>query len=94
MTCVVIIPTNPAGLIVAALQPDAIGTTIDKAIDAGSPLVTVDTDAPASKRQTYLGTENYQAGRAMAGAMLDARAVRTSVGRDGKCPWSTTLSNC
>jgi ribose transport system substrate-binding protein len=79
-----IIPTNPAGLIVAALQPDAIGATIDKAVDAGIPLVTVDTDAPASKRLTYLGTDNYQAGRAMAMAMLDALG-----GEEGKIGLAT-----
>jgi len=67
-----LIPTKPAGMIVAALQPDAIGASIDKAIDAGIPVVTVDTDAPASKRLTYLGTANYQAGRDMASAMLAA----------------------
>jgi len=67
-----IIPTNPAGLIVPALQPDAITPAINKAIEAGIPLVTVDTDAPASKRMTYLGTDNYNAGRSMALAMLAA----------------------
>jgi len=76
-----IISTKPAGLIVAALQPDAIGPAIDKAVAAGIPLVTVDTDAPASKRATYLGTDNYQAGRAMALAMLEA--LGTTAGKIG-----------
>ncbi|MFM8319933.1 MAG: substrate-binding domain-containing protein [Chloroflexota bacterium] len=65
-----VINTKPAGLIVCALQPDAISAAIDKAIDAGIPLVTVDTDAPNSKRLTYLGTENYSAGRTMGLEML------------------------
>jgi ribose transport system substrate-binding protein len=69
-----IIPTKPAGLVIAALQPDAITPAINKAIEAGIPLVTVDTDAPASKRMTYLGTENYSAGRTMAKTMLEVLA--------------------
>ncbi len=59
------IATKPAGLIVAALQPESLVAAIDKAIEAGIPVVTVDTDAPTSKRMTYLGTVNYEAGRAM-----------------------------
>ncbi|QGP92539.1 Fructose import binding protein FrcB [Neomoorella glycerini] len=60
-----IIAKKPAGIIVAALQPDALTPAINKAVEAGIPVVTVDTDAPASKRMTYLGTDNYQAGRVM-----------------------------
>jgi len=60
-----VIAQKPAGIIVAALQPDALTPAIDKAIEAGIPVVTVDTDAPNSKRMTYLGTDNYQAGRVM-----------------------------
>lgn len=75
-----IISTKPAGLIVAALQPDAITPAIDKALAAGIPLVTVDTDAPNSKRMTYLGTENYSAGRSMAKTMMEVMAGAGKVG--------------
>lgn len=60
-----VIARQPAGIIVAALQPDALTPSINRAIEAGIPVVTVDTDAPLSKRMTYLGTDNYQAGRVM-----------------------------
>jgi ribose transport system substrate-binding protein len=60
-----IIARNPAGIIVAALEPDALTPAIDRAVEAGIPVVTVDTDAPNSKRMTYLGTDNYQAGRVL-----------------------------
>src|SRR5208283_3119880 len=36
--------------------------SIDKAIAAGIPVVTMDSDAPASKRLFFIGTNNYQAG--------------------------------
>ncbi|MBL8055691.1 MAG: substrate-binding domain-containing protein [Anaerolineales bacterium] len=75
-----IIATKPAGLVVAALQPDAIAAAIDKAIAAGIPVVTVDTDAPKSKRLTYLGTENYQAGRAMGRRMIEVLGGQGKVG--------------
>ena len=35
---------------------------IDRAIAAGIPLITIDSDAPASKRLFFIGTNNYQAG--------------------------------
>jgi ribose transport system substrate-binding protein len=42
----------------AALLKDG----IDKAIAAGIPLITIDSDAPASKRLFFIGTNNYEAG--------------------------------
>lgn len=75
-----LIGTNPAGIIVPALQPDALVAVIDKAIEAGIPVVTVDTDAPTSKRLTYLGTNNYQAGRAMGQRMIEVLGGEGQVG--------------
>jgi len=42
----------------AALLKDS----IDKAVAAGIPVITIDSDAPASKRLFFIGTNNYQAG--------------------------------
>ena len=42
----------------AALLKDG----IDKAVGAGIPVVTIDSDGPASKRLFFIGTNNYQAG--------------------------------
>ncbi|HKH97855.1 MAG TPA: substrate-binding domain-containing protein [Candidatus Sulfotelmatobacter sp.] len=42
----------------AALLKDS----IDKAVGAGIPVITIDSDAPASKRLFFIGTNNYQAG--------------------------------
>ena len=50
------------GIITMALSPAAIGPAIDRAVDAGIPVVLVDTDAPESKRAAYVGTSNYDAG--------------------------------
>jgi ribose transport system substrate-binding protein len=75
-----IIQTHPAGIIVAALQPDAITPAIDKAIAAGIPVVTVDTDAPNSKRLTYLGTVNYSAGVTMGKRMAEISGGKGKIG--------------
>ena len=75
-----IIQTRPAGILVAALQPDAITAAINKAIEAGIPVVTVDTDAPNSKRMTYLGTDNYSAGVTMGKRMAEITGGNGKIG--------------
>ncbi|MDW8022020.1 MAG: substrate-binding domain-containing protein, partial [Nitrososphaerota archaeon] len=64
-----------AGIAVAPSDPDAIVPVIRKALDTGIPVITIDTDAPASDRLAYLGTDNYMAGRAAGEAMLEALKV-------------------
>lgn len=44
---------------------DALTPYIDKAVDAGIPVLCFDTDAPDSKRIGFVGTDNYEAGRAL-----------------------------
>ncbi|GAG65457.1 unnamed protein product, partial [marine sediment metagenome] len=56
-----VMATKPAGLITTGHNPDAMVPVINKAIDGGIPVFTVDTDAPTSKRLTYIGTDNYNA---------------------------------
>ncbi len=75
-----IIATKPAGLLIAALQPDALVPVINQAIEAGIPVVTVDTDAPTSMRMTYLGTDNYQAGRLMGRRIIEVLGGSGQVG--------------
>jgi ribose transport system substrate-binding protein len=53
---------NPDGVLLTVIQADALKPSIDKAIEAGTPLVTFDADSPLSKRYAFLGTGNYQAG--------------------------------
>jgi ribose transport system substrate-binding protein len=75
-----VIARRPAGIIVAALQPDALTPSINRAIEAGIPVVTVDTDAPQSKRMTYLGTNNYEAGRVMGNRIAEVLDGEGQVG--------------
>ena len=53
---------KPAGILVSVADPNVMKDPIDSAIAQGIPVITIDSDAPASKRLTFIGTNNYQAG--------------------------------
>jgi ribose transport system substrate-binding protein len=50
------------GILISVADPAALKDSIDKAVAAGIPVITVDSDAPSSKRLFFIGTNNYQAG--------------------------------
>lgn len=56
------IQNKASGILLAVTDPDVLKDSIDKAIAAGIPIITIDSDAPASKRLFFIGTNNYQAG--------------------------------
>jgi ribose transport system substrate-binding protein len=49
------------GVVVVGFEP-ALEPIINKAVESGIPVVTVDADLPNSKRIAFVGTGNYQAG--------------------------------
>jgi ribose transport system substrate-binding protein len=53
----------PTGFLVSAADADLMRDAIDAAVAAGIPVVTIDADSPKSKRQFFIGTNNYQAGQ-------------------------------
>ena len=60
---------TPAGILVSAADPEVMRDAIDTAAAAGIPVVTIDSDSPKSKRLTFIGTNNYEAGQ-MSGDLL------------------------
>ena len=52
------------GIAVSVIEADALSTTINEAVKAGVPVITFDSDSPKSNRMCYLGTNNFEAGRA------------------------------
>src|SRR4051812_4904480 len=56
------ITKKPTGILVSAADAKLLTESIDKAIAAGIPVITIDSDAPDSKRLFFIGTNNYQAG--------------------------------
>lgn len=53
------------GIAISALNGDFLTETINKAIDAGIPVVTWDSDAPKSKRVAFYGVDDFASGRIM-----------------------------
>lgn len=49
--------------IIMVPMADSVTPAINKALDAGIPVVCADADAPSSRRHTFVGTGNYNAGR-------------------------------
>ncbi|WP_260735215.1 substrate-binding domain-containing protein [Tunturiibacter lichenicola] len=54
---------KPAGILVSVANSQLMTPEIDAAIAAGIPVVTIDSDAPESKRLFFIGTNNLEAGR-------------------------------
>src|SRR5260370_6134914 len=50
------------GILLGVTDPALLKDSIDKAIAAGIPVITIDSDAPASRRLFFIGTNNYQVG--------------------------------
>jgi ribose transport system substrate-binding protein len=62
---------KPAGILVSVADSALMQPAINSAIEAGVPVITVDADAPASKRLYFIGTNNLQAGRMGGQRVLD-----------------------
>ena len=54
---------KPAGILVSVANAELMTPEINAAIAAGIPVITIDSDAPASKRLYFIGTNNLEAGR-------------------------------
>jgi len=57
------VQSKATGILISVADPALLKDDIDKAIAAGIPVITVDSDAPASKRLLFIGTNNYHAGQ-------------------------------
>jgi ribose transport system substrate-binding protein len=74
------------GIAISVLNADFLTSTIDRAIDAGIPVVTWDSDAPKSKRIAFYGVDDFKSGQIMgeqAAKLLDGKgtvAFITSLG--------------
>jgi ribose transport system substrate-binding protein len=73
------------GIAISSLNGDFLTETINKAIDAGIPVVTWDSDAPKSKRYAFYGVDDFAGGR-----ILGEQAVRL-LGGKGKVAIITSV---
>ncbi len=56
------VATHPAGILVSPARPEIFKDAIDNAMQAGIPVICVDSDSPESRRILFIGTNNYRAG--------------------------------
>jgi ribose transport system substrate-binding protein len=57
-----VVNSKPAGIMISVTRPDLLQDAIDSAVAQGIPVITVDSDAPTSKRLMFVGTDNFRAG--------------------------------
>jgi ribose transport system substrate-binding protein len=65
---------QPSGILVSVADAKIMTPEIDAAIAKGIPVITMDSDAPASKRLLFIGTNNYEAGQM--GAQVVAKKLQ------------------
>ncbi|MBI3782215.1 MAG: sugar-binding protein, partial [Deltaproteobacteria bacterium] len=76
------------GIAISCLNGDLLTDAIDRAVDAGIPVITWDSDAPKSKRIAFYGVNDVEAGRALGDGLAKLLgekgrvALITSLGAD------------
>src|SRR5262249_48662444 len=73
------------GIAISCLNGDFLTDTINRAVDAGIPVVTWDADAPRSKRLAFYGVDDQAAGRIL------GEQTATLVGGKGKVAIITSV---
>jgi ribose transport system substrate-binding protein len=68
------------GIAVSVNDADALRESIDKAMNAGIPVVTFDSDAPKSKRLAYYGTANFPSGKLLAEHLVKHMGTKGKIG--------------
>jgi ribose transport system substrate-binding protein len=74
---------KPSGILISVPDVSVLQPEINAAINAGIPVVTMDSDAPGSKRLFFIGTNNLEAGR------LGGRRLITLMGGHGNVVFFT-----
>jgi ribose transport system substrate-binding protein len=57
------IASKPSGILIQVTDVTLLQSEINAAINAGIPVITVDSDAPGSRRLYFIGTNNLESGR-------------------------------
>ena len=65
------VAAKPAGILISVADAGVLQPGINAAIDAGVPVITVDSDASTSRRLYFIGTNNLEAGRTAARPILE-----------------------
>jgi len=73
------------GIAISCLNGDLLTDAIDRAVNAGIPVITWDSDAPKSKRLAFYGVDDYAAGTALGDGLA------TLIGGHGRVALITSL---
>lgn len=57
------VAAKPAGILISVSNASVLQPEIDSAVNGGIPVITMDSDAPGSRRLYFIGTNNLEAGR-------------------------------
>ncbi|HAV24017.1 MAG TPA: ABC transporter substrate-binding protein [Bacteroidetes bacterium] len=79
------------GIALSVNDPDALKSVIDKAVDAGIPVVTFDSDAPHSKRLSFYGTNSFEAGMTMADLLIERMGKKGKIAIQTGTPGALNL---
>ncbi|GGF94381.1 substrate-binding domain-containing protein [Paenibacillus abyssi] len=74
------IASKADAIVVQGINDPLYRTLIDKAALLGIPVITVDTDEPGSRRLSYVGTDNAEAGKRMGELVALAAGEKGSIG--------------
>ncbi len=77
------VAAKPAGILISVSDASVLTPEINAAIDAGIPVITIDSDAAGSRRLYFIGTNNLEAGR------LGGRRVVEKLGGKGNVVFFT-----
>jgi ribose transport system substrate-binding protein len=70
---------KPAGILISVADVSILERGIESAVREGVPVITVDSDAPASRRLYFIGTNNIEAGRLGGSRLIDRLNGKGSV---------------
>ena len=73
------VAAKPAGILISVADAKVLQPEIDAAMAAGIPVITVDSDAAASKRLYFIGTNNLEAGRMGAKRLVEKMGGKGNV---------------
>ncbi|WP_088549294.1 substrate-binding domain-containing protein [Paenibacillus aquistagni] len=74
------IASKPDAILAQGINDPTYNELVSKAMDQGIPVVTVDSDAPSSRRLAYVGTDNLEAGKRMGELVLSHAELEGKIG--------------
>lgn len=74
------IATKADAIIIQGINDPHYRSLIDKAMNQGIPVITIDTDEPGSRRLSYVGTDNLEAGKRMGELVVRVAGTQADIG--------------